>query len=118
MAFNQSAAAHSDRRAYRIGKDIQYEDLGRALGKLIGQKATIIAHNGVDFCSRHRVLLPEVSGCLSDAVDIGEGEILGNHRAPTISSELNWGHRLEALQGRRGSIWKRDGRLQERPVSR
>ena len=70
-------------------KAIPRENLRDAAGELIRKEAAVIADYRPEFGARLRVLFPERGCGLGDAVEVGKSEILADHSAPAIRTELN-----------------------------
>ena len=76
-----------------VGKDglkaVVGEDLGGAPSELIGEKAAVEADDDRFVGAWGRLLVPEVRRGLDGAVEVVEGKILRDHRAPAIGAKFN-----------------------------
>src|SRR5262249_47161372 len=87
-------------RGEHDGKAIATKDLRRAPGELIGEKAPIITNDHAPGGSLDRMEVPVIRRGLGDPLQVGEGEVLGNNRPPTVGSELNLAHPWTPSSGR------------------
>ena len=61
--------------------------------KAVGKEAAVITYDHLLFSAGGWVRGPIIRRGLGDALDVGEGKILGDHCAPAVGSELDaWGH--------------------------
>jgi hypothetical protein len=65
------------------------KNFGNATAKFIGQKTAVVTSDNGPGRADDRLALPKIRRGLRDAIEVAEGKILRDHRAPAVCAELD-----------------------------